>query len=79
MTSKCLVLPDGSKWWMKDKKLHNKDGPALINKEYGFVGFYLEGKRYTFNVWADKVNLPLKKRTYLFLKYSDKDKFKDNV
>ena len=60
-TVKCFKSPDGTTRYIKDNKLHNAEGPALIHPD-GKEEYYLNGMFYTKDdfkkVKKDGVGLP---------------------
>jgi hypothetical protein len=70
--SKCLKMSDGSEIWMKDKKIHRIDGPAIIRVKDNYSAYYLEGRQLNFENWFIEVghnHISGKKLTYFLLKY----------
>lgn len=68
-TSKCIQMSTGSEIWLKNKKIHREDGPAVVNKLTGSASFYIDNIEYSVDQWVERVNLPAKKKTYFILKY----------
>ena len=51
MTIDCIRMSDGSEVWMKNRKLHREDGPAIVRSHDGYVAFYLNGFEHSFKSW----------------------------
>lgn len=71
-TSKVIKMSNGSEIWMKNKRLHREDGPALYSTISGRSSFYLEGRQYRFEDWVKKVKISSKNLTILCLKHSER-------
>lgn len=70
---RCVVLDDGSEIWLKDKKIHRDDGPAVIRKRDNYIGFWVEGKEYTPKSWYQKIgkkHITSAQLTFLLIKYN---------
>jgi hypothetical protein len=72
-SSKCCVMSNGSEIWMKNKKLHREDGPAIVRTRDNYSAYYLEGRQLSFEHWFNEVgrtHITGKKLTYFLLKYN---------
>jgi hypothetical protein len=72
-SSKCCVMSDGSEIWLKNKKLHREDGPAIVRTRDNYNAYYLEGRQLSYKDWFNDVgkkHITGKKLTYFLLKYN---------
>lgn len=72
MTATCCKMSNGSEIWMKDKKFHRDDGPAIWNEITKEAIFYIEGVRIDVNAWFElcgKDFVSDRQLTFLMLKY----------
>ena len=53
-SSQRLTKPDGTVAYTWDNKLHNWDGPALINKEQKIKEYYLHGIKFNIEDWKEQ-------------------------
>jgi hypothetical protein len=68
----CIRMSDNSELWMKDRKLHREDGPAIYRARDKFIAYYLDGKEYSYKDWFLKVgqnSMTPEEATLMFLKY----------
>ena len=64
-----IILPSGSEMWYQNGQLHREDGPAVIWSD-GEKEWWIEGKRYSFQKWANELNLDQKTRLEMVLKWN---------
>ena len=51
--SRKLKSPDGTIAYLWDNKLHNWEGPAIVNEEQKKKEYYLNGIPYDFEMWKE--------------------------
>jgi hypothetical protein len=76
MTSNCVKMTDGSEVWMKDRKLHREDGPAIYRARDKFIAYYLDGKEVSYKNWlfkAGQYHMTPKQLTFMLIKYGLKE------
>ena len=65
-----VIRSSGTKLWHnEDGQMHREDGPAVIWAD-GKKEWWIEGKRYSFQEWADELNLDQKTRLEMVLKWN---------
>ena len=66
-----MIYPNGTTVWFRHGKLHREDGPAVILWD-GSVQWWLNAKMYSFQEWADKLNLDQKTKLEMVMKWNPK-------
>ena len=66
-----MIWADGTEEWFFNGKRHRTDGPAAIWAD-GTEEWWLNNKKYSFQEWADKLNLDQKARLEMVMKWNPK-------
>lgn len=69
-SSQCLIMKDGSELWIKNKKLHRLDGPAVFRHKDKHASFFIEVQQYSFKEYVENVKPSQKQLTLWLLKYN---------
>lgn len=75
-TSKCCKMSNGSEIWLKDRKLHREDGPAIVKAKDNSVAYYVDGVQYSFKTWFKlygSKHMTEKQLTVFMLKHNIRD------
>ena len=64
-----LMWENGTKIWCQNGFAHREDGPAVICAN-GSVEWWLNDKKYSFQEWADKLNLDQKTKLEMIMKWN---------